>query len=86
MAIALLLALGATTATTEPGLIEVLVSSGSLTAVADQMDMLDRVGQRDAGVVAGLRTHKARLAELRAQLIADRDRAAAAVAESEQQK
>ena len=73
-------------ATPEPGLIEVLVSSGSLTAVADQMDLLDRVGQRDAGVVAGLRKHKARLAELRAQLVADRDKAAAAVAEREQQK
>ena len=73
-------------ATPEPGLIEVLVASGSLTAVADQMDMLDRVGQRDAGVVGRLRKHKARLAELRAQLIADRDKAAAAVAEREQQK
>lgn len=73
-------------ATPEPGLVEVLVSSGSLTAVADQMDMLDRVGRRDANVVGGLRKHKARLAELRAQLIVDRDKAAKAVAEREQQK
>ncbi len=55
-------------ATPEPSLAEVLITSGSISAAADEMSLLDRVGQQDAGVVGGLRAQKARLAELRAQL------------------
>jgi cell wall-associated NlpC family hydrolase len=62
-------------ATPSPSLIEVLISSGSVTAAADQVDLLDRIGKQDAQVVGGLRDHKARLAELRAQLDQDREKA-----------
>ena len=53
-----------------------LIASGSITAAADQIELLDRVGAQDAEVVSGLREHKAKLAELRAQLIEDRKTAA----------
>jgi cell wall-associated NlpC family hydrolase len=73
-------------ATPEPSLIEVLISSGSVTAAADQVDLLDRIGQQDARVVDGLRDQKARLAELRTQLEEDRDKAEEAVAAREREK
>ncbi len=59
-------------ATPEPSLAEVLITSGSITAAADQVDLLDRVGRKDAGVVGGLREGKKRLQTLRAKLIEDR--------------
>ncbi len=59
-------------ATPEPSLAEVLITSGSITAAADQVDLLDRVGQRDADVVGGLRDNKQKLQSLRAQLVKDR--------------
>ena len=73
-------------ASPDPSLIEVLIDSGSITAAADQMQLLDRVGQQDAQVVGGLRSQKARLAELKAQLEKDRASAAAAVAAREREK
>lgn len=73
-------------ATPEPSLVEVLIASGSITAAAEQLDLLDRVGQQDAHVVGGLREHKALLAELRVQLVADRATAAEAVAAREREK
>jgi len=66
-------------ATPEPSLAEVLIASGSITAAADQIELLDRVGAQDAEVVTGLREHKAKLAELRAQLIEDKKTATEAV-------
>jgi len=69
-----------------PSLVEVLISSGSVTAAADQADLLDRVGQADARVVSGLRHQKAELAELRAQLEKDRATAAEAVEARREQK
>ena len=38
-------------ATPDPTLIEVLVASGSVAGASEYVDLLDRVGQRDAGVV-----------------------------------
>ena len=73
-------------ASPDPSLVEVLINSGSITAAADQMQLLDRVGQQDAQVVGGLRTQKAKLAELKAQLEKDRAKAAEAVQSREQEK
>jgi cell wall-associated NlpC family hydrolase len=73
-------------ATPDPSLIDVLVTSGSITAAADQLELLDRVGEQDAQVVGGLREHKAALRRLRAQLVEDRDTAASAVAAREREK
>jgi len=73
-------------ATPDPSLIDVLVTSGSITAAADQLELLDRVGEQDAQVVGGLREHKATLRRLRAQLVEDRDTAASAVAAREREK
>jgi len=73
-------------ASPDPSLVEVLINSGSITAAADQMQLLDRVGQQDAQVVGGLRTQKARLAELKVQLEKDRAAAASAVEAREREK
>ncbi len=73
-------------ASPDPSLVEVLLDSGSITAAADQMQLLDRVGEQDARVVGGLRTQKARLAELKAELEKDRATAAAAVEAREREK
>jgi len=73
-------------ASPDPSLVEVLINSGSITAAADQMQLLDRVGQQDAQVVGGLRAQKARLAELKVQLEKDRATAAAAVEAREREK
>jgi cell wall-associated NlpC family hydrolase len=73
-------------ATPEPSLAEVLITSGSITAAADQLDLLDRVGQQDATVVGGLRDNKKRLENLRAELIVDREKAADAVERAEREK
>jgi cell wall-associated NlpC family hydrolase len=66
-------------ATPEPTLAEVLITSGSITAAADKLDLLDRVGQQDARIIDGLRDSKKRLEGLRAELIADRETAEKAV-------
>jgi peptidoglycan DL-endopeptidase CwlO len=73
-------------ATPEPSLVEVLMQSGSITAAADQLDLLDRVGQQDAAVVGNLRSHKAELVTLHKQLEQDRATAAEAVQQKAAQK
>lgn len=73
-------------ATPEPSLAEVLITSGSISAAADEMSLLDRVGRQDASVVGGLREHKARLVELRKQLEEDKATATRAVTQREAQK
>jgi cell wall-associated NlpC family hydrolase len=73
-------------ATPEPTLAEVLITSGSIAAAADQLDLLDRVGQQDATVVSGLRDNKKRLENLRAELLVDREKAAEAVERAEREK
>ncbi len=73
-------------ATPEPSLAEVLITSGSIAAASDQMDLLDRVGRQDAEVVGGLREHKAVLARLRAELVEDQSAAEQAVAAREREQ
>jgi peptidoglycan DL-endopeptidase CwlO len=72
--------------TPEPSLAEVLITSGSISAAADKLDLLDRVGQQDAQVVEGLRTNRQRLGELRQQLLDDEQTAQNAVAAKQAQK
>ncbi len=72
--------------TPEPSLAEVLITSGSISAAADKLELLDRVGQQDALVVEGLRDNRARLGELREQLLEDEETAENAVAAKQQQK
>ncbi len=67
-------------ATPEPSFIQILLETGSVTEAADQQNLLDEVSQQDAAVVGGLRQHKADLATLRKQLVADRQVAAEQVA------
>lgn len=67
-------------ATPEPTLMDVILTSGSMSAAADEMDLLDRVGEQDAAVVSGLRDHRAALATLRAQLVVDKRTATEQVA------
>ena len=73
-------------ATPEPTIAEVLLTTGSITAAADELDLLDRVGEQDAEVVQGLRDHKAMLARLRASLVSDRRVAADQVAAKAREK
>ncbi|HVH00827.1 MAG TPA: hypothetical protein VM844_08665, partial [Miltoncostaeaceae bacterium] len=69
-----------------PTLAEVLVETGSITAATDELDLLDQIGERDAGVVSTLKDTKARLEGLRAELLSDERQAAAAVDEAAAQK
>ena len=72
--------------TPTPTLAEVVVQSGSITAATDRLDLLDRIGEQDAAVVATLRDTKTRLEGLRAQLLDDEAAAAAAVERAAEQK
>ncbi|HMO00287.1 MAG TPA: NlpC/P60 family protein [Miltoncostaeaceae bacterium] len=67
-------------ATPEPSFIQVLLETGSVTEAADEQRLLDEVSRQDADVVDGLRRHRAELATLREQLVADRQVAAQQVA------
>ena len=73
-------------ATPEPTLAEVVISSGSISAAADQIELLDQVGQQDASVVNTLRETKLRLQNLRAELLIDEKRAEQVVAQAKAQK
>jgi len=73
-------------ATPEPSLVQVLVSSGSITAAADQINLIDRMGQQDAKVIGRLRSQRTTLEKLRRQLMNDRATAASAVAAREREK
>ena len=73
-------------ATPEPSLAEVIITTGSISAAADQAQLLDQVGQQDASVVGTLKDSKARLQALRAELLIDEEKIEAAVAEAKRQK
>ncbi len=73
-------------ATPPPSLADVILTTGSISAAADELDVLDEVGRQDAAVVAGLHDHKAMLARLRAQLVADRRAAEDQVAAKAREK
>ncbi len=66
-----------------PTLAEIILTSGSLTEAVDAQRALESVGRSDAAVIDGLRTAKARLGALRAELVDSRDEADAAVAASQ---
>ena len=73
-------------ATPDPTLAEVVISSGSISAAADQIELLDQVGQQDASVVNTLKETKLRLQSLRAELLIDEKRAEQMVAQAKAQK
>ncbi|HEX2502934.1 MAG TPA: NlpC/P60 family protein [Miltoncostaeaceae bacterium] len=73
-------------ATPEPTLAEVIINSGSISAAADQIELLDQVGQQDASVVKTLEENKARLEALRAQLLIDQKKVEVAVEQTRQYK
>jgi peptidoglycan hydrolase CwlO-like protein len=56
----------------QPSLVEVLVSSGSLTSAVDSVEMLNRVQQNDRAIVVSIGQTRDRLGELRTRLVADR--------------
>ena len=72
-------------ATPEPSLAQVLVTSGSLTAAIEQVDLLERVGDSDARLVGSLRASRERLAALRRGLISDREKSRREVGEARRQ-
>lgn len=55
-----------------PSMVEVLVSSGSLTNAVDSYDMVKRVARLDRELMEGFASARTRLAELRVQLVEDR--------------
>jgi cell wall-associated NlpC family hydrolase len=73
-------------ATPEPSLAEVIITSGSISAAADQIELLDQVGQQDASVVETLEENRARLEALRAELLIDRKKVEAYVEQTRQYK
>lgn len=72
-------------ATPEPSLAQVLVTSGSLTAAIEQVDLLEQVGDSDARLVGSLRASRERLAALRGGLISDREKSRREVGEARRQ-
>lgn len=70
----------------DPSVIEIMLSSGSVAAASDQIELLDRLRQQDDQVVGGIKQHKARLAELKLQLQQDRRTAERAVETRRAQK
>ena len=60
----------------DPTMAEILVTSGSISEMADRLELVQRLGTHDAAVVSRLRANREKLAELRAQLIEDRAAAA----------
>jgi len=69
-----------------PSLVQVVVSSGSITSAVDGVALLDRVGARDAGVVRDIRSDLVRLREIRAQLGEDRAEARRQVDEAQRRR
>jgi len=67
-------------------LMEVLVSSGSLTDAVDQVDAIQRAGTEDARVVGNMRTFRDRTIRVRAQLVKDRESAKVEVRNAEAEK
>lgn len=65
----------------DPSLVEILLTSGSITDALDARQALEQIGQNDSRIVGQLRETKARLAALDAELEADRERAERTVAE-----
>lgn len=61
----------------EPSLVEVLVSSGSLTAAVNGIDAIERAGDQDAQIVGRMRVFRNRT--IRVRLALTKDRAAAKV-------
>ena len=59
----------------DPTLMEVLVSSGSLTDAVDQVDAIQRAGTEDARVVGNMKTFRDRTIRVRTQLVKDREAA-----------
>ena len=65
-----------------PTLVEVVLSSGDLSTVADTQDVLEAVSQQDQGMLDRIRTTRQRLTRLHAELEGDREAVEAAVTES----
>lgn len=59
----------------DPSLVEVLVSSGSLTDAVSQVDAIQRAGTEDAHVVGNMRTFRDRTVRIGVQLTKDREAA-----------
>ena len=72
--------------TPDPSLVNVLVSSGSVTGAVDAVELLDAVGQQDASIVQTLNETRDRLQRLRAELLSDRESAQDEVAAAERQR
>ena len=70
----------------DPGLVEVLVSSGSLTDAVDQVDAIQRAGTEDARVVGNMRRFRDRTIRVRAELVKDREAAKVEVANAAAEK
>ncbi len=72
-------------ATPEPSLAQVLVTSGSLTAAIEQVNLLEQIGESDAQLVGDLRANREKLAALRKGLLADREKSQREVVEARRQ-
>ena len=66
----------------DPSLVEVLVSSGSLTDAVGQVDAIQRAGAEDAHVVGNMRTFRDRTVRIGVQLTKDRESAKVEVAKA----
>lgn len=70
----------------DPGLVEVLVSSGSLTDAVSEMEGIERAGDEDAQVVGKVRRYRDRTRRVRVELAKDRDAATVQVRRAEAER
>jgi cell wall-associated NlpC family hydrolase len=70
----------------EPSIVDVIVSSESLTAAVDQVELLDRAGRADGKVVDNIRASRRRLEQARRELEQDRAKVEDEVAEAERER
>ncbi len=70
----------------DPNLIEVLVSSGSLTDAVAELEVIERAGSEDAHVVGKVRRFRDRTIEVRVELQKDREAAKVEVRKAEAEK
>ena len=69
-----------------PSLAEVILASGSISAISGRIDVMRRLEQQDNAVVSELAALKHRMAVVRVALIADRGRASAALRQATLQR
>jgi cell wall-associated NlpC family hydrolase len=73
-------------ATPPPSVVQVVLDSGSITGAVDSVELVQRIGDKDGAIVAGIKQDLGRLKEARVELVADRRTAEQQVAAAERHR